>query len=70
MIFAGEAIRREGLRFKGDLHFSITCDAHLGGPGGPKYIVDKDYGKADMVIQVDVGYGTNVLAVGCNGIHC
>jgi len=66
MVMAVEALRRAGVKLRGDLFVSQTPDCQLGGESGAGYLVDKGYGKSDMVIIGGPG-GADTVTLGHKG---
>jgi succinyl-diaminopimelate desuccinylase len=65
-IMAVQALRRAKVKLKGRLFLSATPDNHLGGESGAGYLVDRGYGKSDMVITCSPG-GANTATLGYKG---
>lgn len=59
------ALRRAGIRLKGDLVLAATADEEVGGKAGTGYLLDNHYIDADWAILE--GF-INVLFLGCGGM--
>jgi len=54
-LMAAAAIKRAGIKLKGTITISATCDEETGGQLGAGYIVEKGYADADFGINSDSG---------------
>jgi len=55
MTLALQAIRKQGVRFEGDLILTGNCDEEIGGVAGLGYLIKEGIVTADMGIQLDGG---------------
>ena len=65
-LMAAVAIKRAGIKLKGTIVCSATCDEETGGQLGAGYVVEKGYGDADYGINSDSG-PTDAVSLGHRG---
>ncbi len=65
-LMAAVAIKRAGIKLKGTIVCSATCDEETGGQLGAGYVVEKGYGDADYGINSDSG-PTDTVSLGHRG---
>ncbi len=65
-LMATAAIKRAGIKLKGTIVCSATCDEETGGQLGAGYVVEKGYGDADYGINSDSG-PTDAVSLGHRG---
>ncbi len=65
-LMAAAAIKRAGIKLKGTIVCSATCDEETGGQLGAGYVVEKGYGDADYGINSDSG-PTDAVSLGHRG---
>jgi succinyl-diaminopimelate desuccinylase len=66
VLMALKALRKAGIVLNGDIFVSAVPDADLGGDTGTGYLVEKGYGKSDMVITSYMG-GPDTVLIGYKG---
>jgi succinyl-diaminopimelate desuccinylase len=65
-LMAAAAIKRAGIKLKGTIVCSATCDEETGGQLGAGYVVEKGYGDADYGINSD-SVSTDSVGLGHRG---
>jgi acetylornithine deacetylase/succinyl-diaminopimelate desuccinylase family protein len=67
LLFAVKAIKKAGLKLKGDIVFAFVCDEERGGHQGMKYVVDEGHCDTDYLLYSGGGGDGKNIGIAANG---